>query len=65
MRVAAEEAGRDPDDIEIVAGAGGKGDALYGRIEQLAALGVDHTIVPALRPDVLAGAGSDLRARFG
>ena len=65
MRSAAEEAGRDPDAIEIVAGAGGKGDALYAWIDQLAALGVDHAIVPAFRPEMLAEVGDELIARFG
>lgn len=65
MRAAAVEAGRNPDDIEVIAGAGAPpGDKLYARIEQLAALGVNQAIVPAFPPDVLAGVGEDLAARF-
>lgn len=66
MRDAAKEAGRDPDAIELIAGAGAPpGDKLYARVEQLAAIGVQQAIVPAFPADVLAGVGDDLVARFG
>jgi probable F420-dependent oxidoreductase len=66
MRVAAEDAGRDPDQIAIIAGAGGApGDALNARIEKLAQIGVEQVIIPAYPPDRLAKVGEDLLARFG
>jgi alkanesulfonate monooxygenase SsuD/methylene tetrahydromethanopterin reductase-like flavin-dependent oxidoreductase (luciferase family) len=66
MRTAAHEAGRDPDHISIIAGAGGApGDALNARVEQLAAIGVEQVIVPAYPPERLATVGADLISRFG
>lgn len=66
MRDAATQAGRDGAAIPIYAMAGGKpGDALYARIEGLGAVGVSQAILPTFRPDVLAGVGADLAARFG
>jgi probable F420-dependent oxidoreductase len=66
VRSSAEEAGRDPDSIELIAGAGAPpGDKLFARIEQLADLGVSQAIVPAFRAEMLAGVGADLAARFG
>lgn len=65
MRTAAEDAGRDPDQISIIAGAGGApGDALHARIEQLAHIGVEQVIIPAYPPERLATVGADLLARF-
>ncbi len=66
MHDAATTAGRDGAAIPVYAMAGGKpGDALYSRIDQLAAVGVSQTVLPAFRPEVLAGIGQDLTARFG
>ena len=49
MRRAAEEAGRDPDAIELAAGGAGA-DVDY--TEQLAERGVDHVFIPSYRPDL-------------
>jgi probable F420-dependent oxidoreductase len=66
MRASAQDAGRDPEQIAIIAGAGGApGDALNSRVEQLAAIGVEHVIVPAYPPERLAKVGADLISRFG
>jgi probable F420-dependent oxidoreductase len=66
MRDAATTAGRDGDAIPVYAMAMGKpGDAMYARIDQLAAVGVSQTVLPTFRPEVLAGVGQDLTARFG
>lgn len=66
MRIAAEDAGRDPEQISIIAGAGGApGDALHTRIEQLSQIGVEQVIIPAYPPERLATVGADLLARFG
>jgi probable F420-dependent oxidoreductase len=66
MRTAAEEAGRDPAAIEVIAGAGAPpGDALDRRLEALAEMGVHQAILPPHRPDHLAELGTDLTRRFG
>ncbi len=53
MRVAAEEAGRDPDTIEITAsGAGLFGPDPEGEIERLRGLGVDRAIIAPLAYDL-------------
>lgn len=66
MRTAAEEAGRDPDAISVIAGAGAPpGDALDARIGRLAEIGVEQVILPAYPPDRLGAVGADLIARFG
>ena len=49
MREAAEQAGRDPDAIEIVAGGAGP-DVEY--TEQLAEHGVDHVFIPCYQPNL-------------
>ena len=48
MREAAEEAGRDPDAIEICAG----GAADPAHLEQLVEKGVDHTFITAYEPEL-------------
>ena len=48
MRQAAEEAGRDPDSIELL--AGGSPDVEY--TERLAERGVDHSFIPSYLPDL-------------
>lgn len=64
-RRAAEEAGRDPDDLSLIAGAIGKpGPALDEHVERLAAIGVTHAILPAFRPDTLTDVGRHLTATF-
>lgn len=65
MRAAAEEAGRDPDAIELLSGGMRPGPKLDARIEQLAEIGVSHIVLPAAPPDELPGIGQDLVARFG
>ena len=65
MKRTAEEHGRDGDAIPVYAMAVGKpGDAMYARIEALAAAGVEQVTVPAYSPARLADVGEDLRARF-
>lgn len=66
VRQTAEEHGRDPDAIEIIAGAGARpGPALDARIEQLAGIGVTHAIAPTFPPDQLAEIGRGLVATYG
>ena len=66
MRATASEAGRDPDAIEVYAGAMQRpGDELYRVVERLVELGVTQTVVPAYPPDKLAAIGQDLVSRFG
>jgi probable F420-dependent oxidoreductase len=66
MKRTAAEHGRDGGAIPVYAMAMGKpGDALYGRIDSLAAVGVAQTIVATFRPDRLAEVGHDLVSRFG
>ena len=66
MRATASEAGRDPDAIEIYAGAMQRpGDELYRVVERLVELGVTQTVMPAYAPDKLAAIGHDLVSRFG
>ncbi|MGB0112062.1 MAG: LLM class F420-dependent oxidoreductase [Ilumatobacteraceae bacterium] len=66
VRQTAEDNGRDPDAIEIIAGAGAPpGPKLDDRIEQLAAIGVTQAIVPTFPPDSLAEIGQTLNATYG
>ncbi len=66
VRQSAEEHGRDPDSIEMIAGAGAPpGPKLDARVEELAAIGVTHAIVPTFRPDSLAEIGESLNATYG
>jgi hypothetical protein len=44
---------------------GKPGDAMYGRIEGLAGVGVSQAIVPTYPPDALADVGRALTERFG
>jgi len=65
VRQTAEDHGRDPDSIEMIAGAGAPpGPKLDARIEELAAIGVTHAIVPTFRPDALAEIGQSLNATY-
>ena len=66
VRRTAEDHGRDPDSIELIAGAGAPpGPKLDTRIEQLAEIGVTHAIVPTFPPDSLADIGQQLVATYG
>ncbi len=66
VRRTAEDHDRDPDSIEMIAGAGAPpGPQLDARIEQLAEIGVTHAIVPTFRPDALAEIGESLNASYG
>jgi probable F420-dependent oxidoreductase len=65
VRRTAEDHGRDPDAIEMIAGAGAPpGPKLDERIEHLAAIGVTHAIVPTFRPDQLEEIGRSLNATY-
>jgi len=70
MRRTAEEAGRDPDAIEVTSGGNGAlGSGALEEIEKLAALGVSRVIIPPLAFDVegqrtaFAQYGEDVIAR--
>ncbi len=66
MRRSAEEAGRDPDGIEITAGAFVTGDdELFAHVEALAALDVARVIVPSRKEERLRALAAQLDARFG
>ena len=65
VRQTAEDHDRDPDAIEMIAGAGAPpGPKLDERIEQLAAIGVTHAIVPTFRPDQLEEIGRSLNTAY-
>ena len=73
MRRAAEEAGRDPDAIEVSWGgsgvAAGGGEAAVDEVGHMAEMGVSRVIVPPLTynpaalPDTLAGFAADVMAK--
>jgi len=64
VRETAEEAGRDPDAIELSAGAPRlDGDDPVGAIEELASLGVTRVLVPPLAFD--AASAADAYGQFG
>lgn len=64
MRAAAEEAGRDPDAIEITAGSAGvMGPDPLGAVEEMAALGVSRLIIAPLAWD--AASAPDAYGAFG
>jgi hypothetical protein len=66
VRAEAEKAGRDPDAVELTAGAmGGHADATARRIDELIAMGVSRVIVGAAKPNGLAEVADGLRDRFG
>lgn len=66
VRQTAEEHGRDPDAIELIASAAAPpGPKLDERIEQLAELGVTQAIVPTFRPDQLVDIGRSLNSTYG
>ncbi|MCO5329185.1 MAG: LLM class F420-dependent oxidoreductase [Ilumatobacteraceae bacterium] len=65
MRRAAEEAGRDPDAIEISAGAGGRSvDDIVARAEALREVGVTRLMLGLMPPDQVLATGEALRARL-
>jgi probable F420-dependent oxidoreductase len=64
VRSTAEAAGRDPNVVEITAGAIASGNKLYQRVEDLTALGVSRVILTPPRPGDFSQA-EDLIARFG
>ena len=65
MQATATEHGRDGDAIPVYAMCMGKpGDAMYTRIDGLAAVGVSQTIVATYPPDALADIGRALTSRF-
>lgn len=66
VRQTAEDHGRDPDAIELIAGAfAPPGPALDERIERLTEIGVTHGIVPTFPPDKLADIGKTLTSTYG
>lgn len=66
VRQTAEEHGRDPDAIELIAGVGARpGPSLDERISRLAEIGVTHGILPTLPPDQLADFGKTLTSTYG
>jgi probable F420-dependent oxidoreductase len=67
MRRAAEEAGRDPEAIELTAGAlTVRGDdELFAHIDELAALGITRIILFGRREDKLRAFAAALDERFG
>ncbi len=66
VRQTAEDNGRDPDAIELIAGAfAPPGPALDERIERLTEIGVTHGIVPTFPPDKLADIGKTLTSTYG
>lgn len=66
VRRTAEEAGRDPDAIELSAGGGGRTiDDMVRRAEQLAEIGVTRMFMGGVAPDKLVELGQSLRDRLG
>lgn len=66
VRQTAEDAGRDPDAIEMIAGAGAPpGPKLDERIERLAEIGVTHAILPTFPPDKLADIATAITTQYG
>ena len=67
MRAAAEDAGRDPDGIELTGGAlNVRGDdELFARVEALAGLGVSRVLVVGRREEKLRPLAEALEQRFG
>jgi alkanesulfonate monooxygenase SsuD/methylene tetrahydromethanopterin reductase-like flavin-dependent oxidoreductase (luciferase family) len=64
MRAAAEEAGRDPAQIELTAGGGGRTvDEQLAHIDALHALGVHRVVVPPLPVDALAATVATVEER--
>jgi probable F420-dependent oxidoreductase len=64
MRTAAEEAGRDPDAIEITAGSAGvMGPDPLGAVQEMAALGVDRLVIAPLAWD--AASAPEAYGAFG
>ena len=66
MRRSAEEAGRDPDSIEITAGAWVPDvDELFRRIDAFAQLGVARVVIAPRREEKLRALAAQLNDRFG
>jgi len=66
VRQTAEEHGRDPDAIELIASAAAPpGPKLDERIAELNEIGVTTAIVPTFPPDQLADIGTALNAAYG
>ena len=66
LRAECAAAGRDPAEVELTAGGGGRTlDEVSGRIEQLFALGVGRVILSPLPGDKMLALAEGLRDRFG
>lgn len=65
MRAECAAIGRDPSEVELTAGGGGRSiDELFTRVEQLAALGVSRVMLPPQPGERLAQMADALRQRF-
>ncbi len=63
---ACADVGRDPAEVELSAGGGGRSfDDIAGRVEQLDALGVSRVILSPLPGDQLDALADSLTERFG
>jgi probable F420-dependent oxidoreductase len=66
MRAECELLGRDPAEIELTAGGGGRTfDDLSARVERLADLGVSRVMLPPLPAEQMHELAAGLEARFG
>ena len=66
MREECEAIGRDPNEIELTAGGGGRNiGELSSHLERLQALGVSRAVLPPLPGDRLNEMADALRGRFG
>jgi len=66
FRAACADAGRDPADVELSAGGGGRSfDDIARRVDELEALGVARVILSPLPGDQLDGLAESLADRFG
>jgi probable F420-dependent oxidoreductase len=65
MRAECERIGRDPNEVELSAGGGGRDlDEMSARIEQLAAMGVSRVLLPPMPGERLLQMAEGLRTRF-
>lgn len=66
LRDECAQLGRDPSEIELTAGGGGRTlDELCSRVEELAAIGVERVMLPPMPGERLAQMAEALQQRFG